>query len=70
MNSSYLTVTPAYGRDYTSKKAALADWSAGKDFIIQDMFLSGYVNKDDAPKGATVNIRFKRMTQVCSVKVV
>lgn len=25
-------LTPAYGRDYRSKKALLADWSAGKDF--------------------------------------
>ena len=29
-----LTVTPAYGRDYTSKKAALEDWNAGKDFLV------------------------------------
>jgi hypothetical protein len=30
----YLTVVPAYGRDYRSGKAALADWKAGKDFRI------------------------------------
>ena len=28
-----MTVLPAYGRDYKSKKAALADWHAGKDFV-------------------------------------
>lgn len=27
------TLTPAYGRGYKSKKAVLADWNAGKDFI-------------------------------------
>lgn len=27
-----MTVLPAYGRDYKSKKAVLADWLAGKDF--------------------------------------
>jgi hypothetical protein len=70
MNSTYLSAVPAYGRDYKTKKEVLADWEAGKDFIIQDMFRSGYVNKNDAPKGATVNIRYKRLTQVCPVKVV
>ena len=30
-----LTVQGAYGRSYTSKKAALADWDTGKDFKIQ-----------------------------------
>jgi cobyric acid synthase len=32
--SSYATLTPAYGRDYRNKKAAEADFIAGKDFII------------------------------------
>lgn len=65
----FLSAVPAYGRDYKSKKEVLADWNAGKDFMIQDMFKSGYVNKNDAPKGATINIRYKRLTQVCPVKV-
>lgn len=46
-----MTVTPAYGRDYKSLKAARADWTAGKDFVISDVF-SGedgrYINKADA----------------------
>lgn len=28
----YLSLIPAYGRTYASRKAALADWEAGKDF--------------------------------------
>jgi hypothetical protein len=28
-----LTLTPAYGRDYKSKKAVVQDWEDGKDFI-------------------------------------
>lgn len=28
-----LTLVPAYGRDYKSKKALMADWEAGKDFL-------------------------------------
>ena len=32
------TLSPAYGRDYTSAKAVKADWNANKDFVIQDFF--------------------------------
>lgn len=32
--SMHATLTPAYGRDYTTPDAAAADWAAGKDFII------------------------------------
>lgn len=31
----YVTLTPAYGRDYKSAKAALVDYNADKDFIIE-----------------------------------
>lgn len=30
----FLSVIPAYGRDYKSKKELLADWNAGKDFTM------------------------------------
>ena len=30
------TLTPAYGRDYTSSYAAITAYRAGKDFILQD----------------------------------
>ena len=29
---AYHTLTPAYGRVYTSKAAVIADWKANKDF--------------------------------------
>ena len=32
-----MTLVPAYGRDYKSKKAVQADMDAGKDFFICDM---------------------------------
>jgi len=32
-----MTVTPAYGRDYSSAKAARMDWQKGNDFIIRDV---------------------------------
>lgn len=39
----YVTATPAYGVDYTSAKAVRAAWNEGRDFRVQDPFLSGYV---------------------------
>ena len=54
-----ITLTPAYGRDYSSKANVLADWDANKDFIIQDIRLSGYVNKAQVP--AAVATRFARL---------
>lgn len=65
----YLSAVPAYGRDYKSKAEVKAAWEAGKDFEIQSFNQGGYVNKDDAPRGATINIRYKRLTQVCPIKV-
>ena len=67
----YLTLTPSYGRDYKSAKEVKAAWEEGKDFTIADMFHpdSGrQVNKADAPKGATLNIRYKGLAQIAVVK--
>lgn len=63
-----MTAVPAYGRDYKSAKAVKEDWQAGKDFLLEP---SGqYANKDSPfPKGTTLNIRYKKLTQVCVVKV-
>ena len=68
----YLTVTPAYGRDYKTQKEVKAAWEAGKDFVIQDMMspdCGRYINKADAPKGSTLNIRSSRNTKVLPIKV-
>ncbi len=35
---------PAYGRDYKSKKAAQADFDAGRDFVASD---GRYIGKGD-----------------------
>ena len=71
----YLTLVPAYGRDYKSKKAVLADWDANKDFLIQDISSphdGRYINKEDAAslRGTTTfNIRYKSLTQICVIKL-
>lgn len=78
----YLTVVPAYGRDYKSKKEVLADWNANKDFQICsiDSRDGKYVNKDHFPvnKKAThvdlasvvaVNVRYAALRKVCVIPV-
>lgn len=62
-----ITVTPAYGRDYRSAKAAKADWKAGKDFIINDI-ASPYDGKPCSIRdGLNVVIRFNNLTKVTTV---
>jgi hypothetical protein len=75
---SYLTLVPAYGRDYKSGKEVQADWDEGKDFRICDMsspWDGAYVSKRDTAedhkpslKGTTFNIRFKKLTQIKVIK--
>ena len=67
-----LTLVPSYGRDYKSGKEVQEAWDAGKDFQI-NQFMSPddgrYINKQDAKPGTTLNIRYKKNTQVKVIKV-
>jgi len=59
----YRTVTPAYGRDYTSARTARDDWANGKDFIIQPE--GKYINKPDADRaGFSINIRYNALRRI------
>ena len=40
-----LTVVPAYGRDYKSKKEVAESWNNNQDWFIEDFRLTGYVGK-------------------------
>ena len=63
---AHLTVIPAYGRDYTTAKAARADWKAGKDFLIAN-FMHRYDGKPISIRDAgseSIMIRFDRMTKI------
>ncbi len=55
---------PAYGRDYKSKAAVLADWQAGKDFrcAVTGRYLSV---RDNLP--AQVWIRYAKLTKLVRV---
>jgi len=57
--------TPAYGRDYKSKAAVLADWLAGKDFrcAMSGRYLSV---RDELPN--QVWIRYAKLTKLVRVQ--
>lgn len=58
------TLLPAFGRDYTSKAKALADYVAGKDFIDARSRLACGI---DAFEGEEVILRYKNLTQTAHV---
>lgn len=70
-----LTLVPAYGRDYKSKKEVEEAWKLGKDFMISDMsspWDGKMINLQDAKADGSlrqVNIRYKKMTQVTVIDV-
>ena len=66
----YVTLTPAYGRDYKSAKSVKDDWNAGKDFIIADMssrWDSKPANKQDMA-GQSVLLRYAKLAKLVVVK--
>jgi hypothetical protein len=65
---AYLTVMPAYGRDYKSQKAVKEDWAANKDFIIATLGHPTYINKQDADRdGVKVMARYNKLTKIVGV---
>tara|TARA_B100000214_G_scaffold319548_1_gene254343 strand:+ start:27 stop:239 length:213 start_codon:yes stop_codon:yes gene_type:complete len=65
----YLTLLPAYGRDYKSKKAFIEDIKSNKDFIVAES--RQYINKQQF-KELNINefnIRYKNLTQVKKINV-
>jgi hypothetical protein len=68
---SILDLVPAYGRDYKSREALLADWRAGKDFREPD---GRHVNSQDvdlvkAEGYKYLNVRYKCLQEVCVIKL-
>jgi len=64
----YLEVIPAYGRDYTSQKAVLADWEASRDFKIVSVGpdYGRYISKGDA-EGTSLLVRYSKLQKVMSI---
>lgn len=59
-----MVLTPAYGRDYKSGKAAIADLESQKDFCLCDGPRSTYINLQQMQVGDVLEIRFKRLTEL------
>ena len=66
--TKYITLIPAYGRDYTSAAKMVADYKNGVDFL--DSETRQYANKEDIERyfpGAKVNGRYAKLTKVCNI---
>lgn len=57
---AYLILTPAYGRDYKSKKALLEDFNANKDFAVVSMRRLCYATRDELV-GNIVELRYDQL---------
>jgi deoxyxylulose-5-phosphate synthase len=68
--TTFLTVIPAYGRDYKSAKAAKEDWHSGKDFI--ESTSNRYISRAELTNEHTnqfakpieVMVRYKKLTMI------
>lgn len=67
--TGYIILTPAYGRDYKSKKEVLKHFLEGKDFIIHTPTMETYTSIRDIAPGATIQFRYKKLTQVAVHKM-
>lgn len=63
------TLLPAYGRDYTSKAAAILDFQKGKDF--KHVLLGGfqYCSIKDTKEGDLIKIRYDRERKVTFYRI-
>lgn len=66
---NYTVVSPAYGRDYKSKAAAIDDFKAGLDFRYHGFGGGAYCSIRDFSPGIIVNIRYKKLTLVAPFTV-
>jgi hypothetical protein len=70
-----ITVVPAYGRDFKSKKEVTLAWNEQKDFLIQDFRLGGFVNNEQTQSlienGIThLHFRYKMQRNVAVLDLV
>jgi len=64
--STYLTLTPAYGRDYKSKKAVLEALYDEYDFILEPQGV--LINYQQTTDSQVLNIRYDNCRKVVVVK--
>ncbi len=67
ITENYLSLVPAYGRDYRSSREAKQSFLSGRDWI--DARCGSYCSVSDFASGVTVNLRYKQLRSVAVVKV-
>jgi hypothetical protein len=60
--TNWVTVAPAYGRDYKSAKAAREDWDSGKDFKLLPQ--GCYCSKRDFDSDTKIEIRYSKLMKL------
>ena len=72
ITQNYIVLSGAYGRDYGNKRTIIADFEAGKAFIIRSVGVNGagkLCNIRDFAKGVTVELRYAADNLVVLYKV-
>ena len=62
-------LTPAYGRDYSSKREALTDLNSNKDFYAHMLTRLELINLEQIAIGSVFNVRYYRNERLMRVKV-
>lgn len=65
-----ITLTPAYGRDYNSKDAVIADWNDGKDFVIASAnhpYCGSYCSIRDFPNHSGIKLRYSKLRKAVTI---
>lgn len=62
------TLTPAYGRVYTTKREVLADYKADKDFISQPD--GRYINRADIANALALHVKVRYGKRLEKVMVI
>jgi len=65
----YLTLLPAYGRDYKSKKLIIDDLNNNKDFIESSS--NSYINKQQFKELniSSFNVRYDQQRKITNIKI-
>jgi len=66
-----ITLIPAHGRDYKSKRDLMKDWTEGKDFQISDVsspWNGSMTSRRDKPKLGIVTIRYNKLRNIHIIK--
>jgi len=66
---NYLTLLPAYGRDYKSKKSIINDLNSLKDFVISHT--GQYINKPQFKELNIIsfNVRYDQQRKITNINI-